>query len=91
MADIAGLDLAEIAPWLILYPGLAIMRLRATSASQVLAELDATRRGYLLSQVTSVEQALLTATDLDMFSDEFRKQAALWEVKQGIVSESFKE
>jgi DNA replication and repair protein RecF len=58
---------------------------------EVLAELDATRRGYLLSQVTSVEQALLTATDLDMFSDEFRKQAALWEVKQGIVSESFKE
>jgi DNA replication and repair protein RecF len=56
---------------------------------EVLAELDATRRGYLLSQVQDVEQALLTATDLDMFSAEFREGAALWEVKQGIVTESF--
>jgi DNA replication and repair protein RecF len=56
---------------------------------EVLAELDATRRGYLLSQVASVEQALLTATDLDMFSAEFRSEAALWEVRQGIVSEPF--
>jgi len=52
---------------------------------EVLAELDATRRHYLLSQVSGVEQALLTATDLDMFSAEFREQAALWEVKGGIV------
>ncbi|MFL7791144.1 MAG: DNA replication/repair protein RecF, partial [Anaerolineae bacterium] len=52
---------------------------------EVLAELDATRRHYLLSQVNDVEQALLTATDLDMFSTEFREQAALWEVKGGIV------
>jgi len=53
---------------------------------EVLAELDATRRHYLLSQVNGVEQALLTATDLDMFSAEFREQAALWEVKRGIVA-----
>jgi len=52
---------------------------------EVLAELDATRRHYLLSQVDGVEQALLTATDLDMFSAEFREQAALWEVERGIV------
>ncbi|MBN1979189.1 MAG: DNA replication/repair protein RecF [Anaerolineae bacterium] len=52
---------------------------------EVLAELDATRRHYLLSQVNDVEQALLTATDLDMFSADFREQAALWEVKGGIV------
>jgi DNA replication and repair protein RecF len=52
---------------------------------EVLAELDATRRHYLLSRVNDVEQALLTATDLDMFSAEFREQAALWEVKGGIV------
>jgi recombinational DNA repair ATPase RecF len=57
----------------------------------VLAELDATRRRYLLSQVNSVEQALLTATDLDMFSAEFREQAALWEVKRGIVAGDTKE
>jgi DNA replication and repair protein RecF len=58
---------------------------------EVLAELDATRRRYLLSQVNSVEQALLTATDLDMFSAEFREQAALWEVKRGIVAGDTKE
>jgi DNA replication and repair protein RecF len=55
---------------------------------EVLAELDATRRHYLLSQVNGVEQALLTATDLDMFSAEFREQAALWEVWRGIIKEN---
>ena len=54
---------------------------------EVLAELDATRRRYLLTQVDSVEQALLTATDLEMFSQEFRQQAALWEVQGGVVSD----
>jgi len=52
---------------------------------EVLAELDATRRRYLLAQVNGVEQALLTATDLEMFSAEFREHAALWEVRGGIV------
>ena len=60
---------------------------------EVLAELDAARRRYLLAQVDSVEQALLTATDPEMFSTEFRERAALWEVRGGIVrrdSESIK-
>jgi len=52
---------------------------------EVLAELDATRRRYLLAQVNSVEQALLTATDPEMFDAEFRERAALWEVHGGIV------
>jgi DNA replication and repair protein RecF len=52
---------------------------------EVLAELDATRRRYLLAQVDSVEQALLTATDLEMFDAGFRERAALWEVRGGIV------
>jgi len=52
---------------------------------EVLAELDATRRRYLLAQVDGVEQALLTATDPDMFSAKFREQAALWKVEGGIV------
>jgi DNA replication and repair protein RecF len=54
---------------------------------EVLAELDAARRRYLLAQVDSVEQALLTATDPEMFSAEFRERAALWEVRGGIVNE----
>ena len=55
---------------------------------EVLAELDANRRHYLLAQVDSVELALLTATDPDMFSAEFRERAALWEVRGGIVKEA---
>ncbi len=54
---------------------------------EVLAELDAARRRYLLAQVNHVEQGLLTATDLEMFSAEFRERAALWEVKGGMVKE----
>ncbi len=52
---------------------------------EVLAELDATRRRYLLAQVDSVEQALLTATDPEMFDAVFRERAVLWEVRGGIV------
>jgi DNA replication and repair protein RecF len=54
---------------------------------EVLAELDGTRRGCLLAQVETVEQALLTATDLDMFSPEFRQAATLWQVQGGLISE----
>jgi DNA replication and repair protein RecF len=54
---------------------------------EVLAELDAARRRYLLARVNHVEQALLTATDPGMFSAEFRERAALWEVQGGIVKE----
>jgi DNA replication and repair protein RecF len=52
---------------------------------EVLAELDAARRRYLLAQVDSVEQGLLTATDPEMFSAEFRERATLWEVEGGMV------
>ena len=55
---------------------------------EVLAELDETRRRYLLAQVDSVEQSLLTATDPQMFSAEFRERAALWEMRGGIVKEA---
>jgi len=51
---------------------------------EVLAELDAARRRYLLERIDSVEQALLTATDPDMFSARFREQAALWEIRGGV-------
>jgi len=58
---------------------------------EVLAELDATRRGYLLAQVNSVEQALLTATDPEMFSAEFRERATLWKVQGGIIKRTNEE
>jgi DNA replication and repair protein RecF len=50
---------------------------------EVLAELDDTRRQDLLERLTDSEQALLTTTDLGLFSDEFRKSAGLWEIQKG--------
>lgn len=52
---------------------------------EVLAELDASRRKFLLAQVNGVEQALLTATDPEMFDATFRARAVLWEVRGGVV------
>jgi DNA replication and repair protein RecF len=52
---------------------------------EVLAELDQSRRAYLLESVKGVEQAILTATDPEMFSTDFLERAAVWRVKGGIV------
>lgn len=52
---------------------------------EVLAELDGQRRALVLAQVDRVEQAILTATDPEMFSPEFRQQAALFQVEGGIL------
>ncbi len=52
---------------------------------EVMAELDRRRRVFLLAQVDGVEQALLTATDPEMFSPEFRERAVLLQVEGGIV------
>jgi DNA replication and repair protein RecF len=50
---------------------------------EVLAELDDTRRQDLLDRLAKTEQSLLTTTDLDLFSDEFKHSATLWEIKNG--------
>jgi len=52
---------------------------------EVLAELDKARRAYLLEHVNDVEQAILTATDPEMFSASFLEQATTWEVEGGLV------
>jgi DNA replication and repair protein RecF len=52
---------------------------------EVLAELDKQRREFLLAQVDGVEQALLTATDPEMFGAAFRERALLLRVEGGIV------
>jgi recombinational DNA repair ATPase RecF len=53
-----------------------------------MAELDPQRRRDLLSVVGQVEQAFLTATDLEMFTPEFVHGHEVWQVDQGIVSRS---
>ncbi len=50
---------------------------------EVLAELDDTRRQDLLERLSRTEQALLTTTDLDLFSEDFRKASGLWKIDQG--------
>lgn len=52
---------------------------------EVLAELDAARRRDLLSRVLEVNQAILTAADRDMFTDEFCRQATMWRVRGGTL------
>ena len=50
---------------------------------EVLAELDTLRRSDLLARLAVGEQTLLTTTDLDLFSDEFVRDAVLWKVRDG--------
>ena len=54
---------------------------------EVMAELDAQRRAYLLSRIGSVSQALLTATDPAMFGEEFRARAKRLRVTAGRIEE----
>jgi DNA replication and repair protein RecF len=50
---------------------------------EVLAELDDTRRQDLLDRLAETEQALLTTTDLDLFSEDYRQSAGLWNISGG--------
>jgi len=53
---------------------------------EVLAELDPKRRDDLLSKLAESEQALLTTTDLNLFTSEFVQNTHLWQVASGRVS-----
>jgi DNA replication and repair protein RecF len=50
---------------------------------EVLAELDANRRADFLVRLMISEQALLTTTDLDLFSPEFVQESTIWHVQEG--------
>jgi DNA replication and repair protein RecF len=52
---------------------------------EVLAELDTQRRLDLLAYLDKIEQALLTTTDLKLFSPDFVEKAEKWEVSSGTV------
>jgi DNA replication and repair protein RecF len=52
----------------------------------ILSELDANRRGYLLNAVSSQQyQSLITTTDLAGFDPKFLERATLLEVRHGEV------
>jgi DNA replication and repair protein RecF len=52
---------------------------------EVLAELDSERRRDLLNRLSVSEQALLTTTDLDLFSEDYVKNSTLWYIKGGVL------
>ena len=52
---------------------------------EVLAELDTSRRLDLLVYLEKIEQAILTTTDLNLFSPSFVEKAERWEVSAGTV------
>lgn len=54
---------------------------------EVLAELDARRRAYLLARLEGASQALMTSTDPELFSAEFKAQAKLLRVIRGQIEE----
>jgi len=53
---------------------------------EVLAELDIQRRADLLAYIEKSEQALLTTTDVKLFSPGFVEKARVWRVEHGQVS-----
>jgi DNA replication and repair protein RecF len=55
---------------------------------EVLAELDPNRRTDLLERLVENKQALLTTTDLDLFTPAFLDKATQWRVHQGSVRTS---
>ena len=55
---------------------------------EVLVELDSQRRLDLLAALDTVEQAVLTTTDLKLFSTDFIGKAEVWEVEGGKVNKT---
>ena len=55
---------------------------------EVVAELDAQRRAFLLERIDGTTQTLLTTTELDIFTPEFLQRATIWEVEAGQIETS---
>ena len=55
---------------------------------EVVAELDARRRAYLLDRIGSVSQALLTTTEPEIFTQTFLQRATRWQIRQGQIVEA---
>lgn len=53
---------------------------------EVVAELDASRRAYLLERIDGQAQTLLTTTELDIFTGEFLNRATVWRVENGQIA-----
>jgi DNA replication and repair protein RecF len=58
---------------------------------EVVAELDSSRRAYLLERIDGSSQTLLTTTELEIFTDEFLNRSAVWHVTDGQINVKIKE
>jgi DNA replication and repair protein RecF len=54
---------------------------------EVMAELDVQRRADLLAYLENVEQAMLTTTDLKLFTPDFVEKTRIWQVEAGKVQD----
>jgi DNA replication and repair protein RecF len=52
---------------------------------EVVAELDAERRAYLLDRIDGVTQTIATTTELDIFTESFLNRATIWHVIDGQI------
>ncbi|MBI1258968.1 MAG: DNA replication/repair protein RecF [Chloroflexi bacterium] len=55
---------------------------------EVVAELDAQRRAYLLERINGATQTLTTTTELDIFTTEFIERATIWQVSAGQIAQA---
>jgi DNA replication and repair protein RecF len=52
---------------------------------EVVAELDAERRAFLLDRIDGVTQTLATTTELDIFTESCISRATVWQVTDGPI------
>ncbi|MEP7290428.1 MAG: DNA replication/repair protein RecF [Chloroflexota bacterium] len=55
---------------------------------EVVAELDAQRRSYLLDRIDGATQTLMTTTELDIFTPAFLSRATIWHVNEGQIDQA---
>lgn len=55
---------------------------------EVVAELDARRRAFLLDQLDGQAQTLVTTTELDIFTPQFLERAQVYEVVAGQIAQA---
>jgi DNA replication and repair protein RecF len=53
---------------------------------EVIAELDASRRAYLLDRLDGATQTLMTTTELDIFTESFLERAAVLHIVDGQIA-----
>ena len=59
--------------------------LEQEESPEFIAELDTSRRAYLLNRIGDASQSILTTTEPDIFTKPFLEKAAVWKVHAGQI------